>query len=184
MRKVILIGASTGGPSQIKYLIQDLDLVNTTIIIAQHMQANFLPSYATQLNKECLSEVALLENPCFLEDKKIYICQHNTELFLNLRASFNNGVFPFCPNVDLLFNSAVKLVKDYEILAILLTGIGDDGAKGLYELYKKGAKCIGESEKSCVVYGMPKRAYELNNNLLQLDIEDIKKEIITFMKGR
>lgn len=184
MRKLILIGASTGGPSQIKYLIQDLELENTTIVIAQHMQTNFLPSYANQLNKECVSEVALLEQTCFLDDKKIYVCQHNTELFFNLRVGFNDGVFPFCPNVDLLFNSAVKLTKDYEILAILLTGIGDDGAKGLYELYKKGAKCIGESEKSCIVYGMPKRAYELNNNLKQLDIEDIKKEIINFIKGR
>ncbi|WP_267523219.1 CheB methylesterase domain-containing protein [Campylobacter sp. MG1] len=182
MRKVILIGASTGGPGHIKYLLQNLDLNNSVVVIAQHMQASFLPSYANQLNKECLSEVVLLENPCFLDDKKIYICQHNTELFSNLRANFNNGVFPFCPNVDLLFNSASKLTKDYEILAILLTGIGDDGAKGLFELYKKGAKCIGESEKSCIVYGMPKRAYELNNNLLQLDINNIRKEILAFVR--
>lgn len=182
MRKLILIGASTGGPSQIKYLISDLELENTTIVIAQHMQANFLPSYANQLDKECKSKVVLLSETCFLEDKKIYICQHNTELFLNLRAGFNKGTFPFCPNVDLLFNSASKITKDYEILAILLTGIGDDGAKGLYELYKKGVKCIGESEKSCVVYGMPKRAFELNNKLKQLDIEDIKKEILSFIR--
>lgn len=182
MRKVILIGASTGGPSQVKYLIQDLKLNNTTIVVAQHMQANFISSYANQLNKECESEVVLLEQGCFLEDKKIYICQHNTELFLNLRAGFNKGIFPFCPNVDLLFNSASNLCKDYNIMAILLTGIGDDGAKGLYELYKKGAKCIGESEKSCIVYGMPKRAFELNNNLKQLDLEDIKKEILAFIQ--
>lgn len=181
MRKLILIGASTGGPSQIKFLIKDLKLHNATIVIAQHMQANFISSYANQLNTECESEVVLLDNGCFLEDKKIYICQHNTELFLNLRAGFNKGIFPFCPNVNLLFESASKICKDYNTMAILLTGIGDDGAKGLYELYKKGVKCIGESEKSCVVYGMPKRAFELNNKLKQLDLEDIKKELELFI---
>lgn len=181
MKKVVLIGASTGGPSQIKFLIKNLSLKNTSIIIAQHMQANFLPSYANQLNKECKSDVVLLDNPCFLEDK-IYVCKYNTEVKFNLRISFNNGDFPFVPNIDLLFLSASKIAKDYKMMAILLTGIGDDGAKGLFELYKKDVKCIGESEESCIVYGMPKRAYELNNQLTQLNIQDIQKELISFLK--
>ena len=79
----------------------------------------------------------------------------------------------FNPNVNMLFSSALTACGFTSVLAVLMTGIGDDGAKGLHELYKAGAQCIGENERDCVVYGMPKRAKELNPRLDMGGIKDI-----------
>ena len=78
------------------------------------------------------------------------------------------------------FSSSVECAKDAEILAVLLTGIGHDGANGLSELQKIGAKCIAESEKSAIVYGMPKRAIEINPNIVSLPLDDIVQTIKKF----
>ena len=83
----------------------------------------------------------------------------------------------YTPNVDVLFNSGTQIAKNVNLLAILLTGIGDDGAAGLDKLYKAGAKCIAENEESAIVYGMPKRAKELNQNLKSLNLMMIRKEL-------
>lgn len=86
----------------------------------------------------------------------------------------------FNPSVNCVFNSAVKLTNDYDILAVLLTGIGYDGAEAMSNLQNAGALCIAESEKSAIVYGMPKRALELNKNIKALDLDDIIVEIKRF----
>jgi two-component system chemotaxis response regulator CheB len=77
------------------------------------------------------------------------------------------------PSVDHLFYSAVQLVKSHDILAILLTGIGQDGAEGLSALQNAGATCIAESERSAIVFGMPKRAAELNANIKVMHLDSI-----------
>lgn len=181
--KLILIGSSTGGPNQLKYLLKDIDIKNSTIVIAQHMSANFFPSFVNQFNKEALSEVCLLNDRETLVNK-IYICQKNTILSgsLNPVASWTDVATAFKPNVDLLFQSAVGLVKTHKILAIILTGMGDDGAKSLFELYKVGAKCLCENEADSIVYGMPKRAKDLNPHLKPMSLKEIKKEILNFIE--
>ena len=87
---------------------------------------------------------------------------------------------PYNPNVDTLFLSAVPFAKEAEILAVLLTGIGNDGALGLSELQKIGARCLAESEKSAIVYGMPKRAVEINPLITSMHLDDIITTIKTF----
>lgn len=167
--KLLLIGSSTGGPNQLKFLLKDVDIKNTCVVIAQHMSASFIPSFVNQFNKEALSEVSLLNDKEVLANK-IYICQKNTILSgnLNLMANWKEVVTSFKPNVDLLFHSAVPLVKTNKILAVILTG-----AKGLFELYKVGVKCLCENEADSIVYGMPKKskryksktkAYEFKRN--------------------
>ena len=102
---------------------------------------------------------------------------------LNICLAFSDEKTTFNPNVNLLFNSAVNYAHMSRMMAILLTGMGDDGASGLFELYKKGVYCVCENEKDCIVYGMPKRAVELNPKLRALSLVDIKKEIIEFIEG-
>ncbi len=72
--KLLLIGSSTGGPNQLKFLLKDVDIKNTCVVIAQHMSASFIPSFVNQFNKEALSEVSLLNDKEVLANK-IYICQ-------------------------------------------------------------------------------------------------------------
>lgn len=186
MKKLVLIGASTGGPSHLKTLLEDIDTNGATIIIAQHMNQVFLPSFASQFSKDCKSKVSLIEEDGFLDEDSIYICRYNTSLdkgYSKIKAEISSGEFPFSPNVDLLFNSSVKLAKDYDMMAILMTGIGDDGAKGLFELSKHNVEVIGQDAKSCVVFGMPKRAKELNPHLNMQGLDDIKLSLFSFLKG-
>lgn len=181
--KLILIGSSTGGPNQLKFLLKDVDIKNTCVVIAQHMSVNFIPSFVNQFNKESISEVCILNDREILTNK-IYICQRNTILngSLNLCASFTNEASNFKPSVDLLFKSAIPLTKQNKILAVILTGMGDDGAKSLFDLYKCGVKCLCENEADSIVYGMPKRAKDLNPNLAPMSLSEIKKEIIKFIE--
>ncbi|MBZ7936175.1 MULTISPECIES: CheB methylesterase domain-containing protein [Campylobacter] len=181
--KLILIGSSTGGPNQLKFLLNDVDIKNTAVVIAQHMSASFIPSFVNQFDKEALSKVAPLNDKEVLANK-IYICQKNTTLSgnLNLIANWKDVTTSFKPSVDLLFHSAIPLVKTNKILAIILTGMGDDGAKGLFELYKVGVKCLCENQTDSVVYGMPKKAKDMNPNLRPMSLKEIKQEIINFIE--
>lgn len=182
--KFILIGSSTGGPNQLKYLLKDVNIKNTCIVIAQHMSQNFIPSFVNQFNKEALSEVCIINDKEILSNK-IYICQKNTILTgtLNPIALWQDEVLSdFKPSVDLLFNSAIELSKTNKILAIILTGMGNDGAQSLLKLYKAGVKCLCENEADSVVYGMPKRAKDLNPDLKPMSLKEIKKEILDFIE--
>lgn len=181
---IVLIGSSTGGPNQLKFLLEDIDFANSCAVIAQHMSANFIPSFVRQFNQEAKAEVVLVSGKEPLMRNKIYICQHNTILegSLNLNLTLSNEKTTFNPNINLLFNSALPYAHSNNFLAVLLTGMADDGAKGMLELYKMGVKCVCENEEDCVVYGMPKKAQELNPRLRALSLADIKKEIINFIE--
>ncbi|TQR34569.1 chemotaxis protein CheB [Campylobacter sp. MIT 99-7217] len=180
--KIILIGSSTGGPNQLKFLLNDVDIKTCSVVIAQHMSVKFIPSFINQFDKEAVSKVSMLKDKESLSNQ-IYICQRNTILTgnLNLSAEFSEEQTTFNPNINLLFDSAVPLSKTNKILAIVLTGMGDDGASGLFNLYKAGVKCLCENEEDCVVYGMPKRAKDLNPNLRPMSLIEIKTEIVKFI---
>lgn len=179
---IILIGSSTGGPNQLKFLLNDIDIKHSCIIIAQHMSANFIPAFARQFNSEAKASVTLAADGEILENK-IYICPQNMILSHSLNAHLLASAekTTFNPNINLLFNSANELANLHNFLAILLTGMADDGATGLLKLYKSGIRCLCENEKDCVVYGMPKKAIELNPKLRPLSLVEIKKEIIKFI---
>lgn len=185
LNKLVLIGASTGGPGHLKKLLSDLPKnLSIPIIIAQHMGKMFIPSFVQQFQNELQAPVYLLSDTMELSQGGIYICQHNTTLksSLPLRAKPFNSQSPtlYNPNIDILFSSAVPLCRQVSVLAILLTGIGHDGAGGLLELKNAGASVIGESEESAIVYGMPKQALELNPTLKVLHLNDIKIELKRF----
>lgn len=185
-QKLVLIGASTGGPGHLKKLFKNLDINGASIVIAQHMSLMFIPSFINQFNKECSAQVLRLEGKMQLKNN-IYICEKNSEILptqpLSAAVCAPSKETTYNPNVNLLFESAVKACKFCDVMAILLTGIGDDGAKGLNELYKAGATCIAESESSAIVYGMPKRAKEINSNLKTLPINEIRMELERFVNA-
>ncbi len=184
IKKLILIGASTGGPGQIQKIVKYIkeDFLGT-IIIVQHMQSEYLHSFVKQLNNNCALEVKLSIDTDVLREGKVYILLNNCEIKEQngeLRFSRYQDMLSYSPNINLLFNSASKIKKDIKIMGVILTGIGDDGAKGALELAKSGATCINESKESSIVYGMPKAANELNPSALQLGIDEICAKIEEF----
>lgn len=184
MQKLVLIGASTGGPGHIKKLLAGISLGDAIILIAQHMNKLFLPSFASQLGRETGLKSILLDDVSALENGNIYVCDKNFELYGSLAIMAKPNMIDdttYSPNVDMLFLSALPFASRIRVMSILLTGIGDDGAKGLSELQKAGAKCLAESEDSAIVYGMPKRAVELNSNIKSLPLMGIKKELEEFL---
>ena len=183
--KIVLIGASTGGPGHLKRILSALpSSFKASVVIAQHMNSAFIPSFISQFQSELPLKVSSIDQTRDLEPSHVYFCPMNCVLHKN---HFTLGVeprpelqTPYNPNVDTLFLSAVPFVKDAEILAVLLTGIGNDGALGLSELQKAGARCLAESEKSAIVYGMPKRAVEINPLITSMHLDDIIITIKTF----
>jgi two-component system chemotaxis response regulator CheB len=176
--KLILIGASTGGPGHIKKIFSSLDpSFGTPVIIVQHMNPVFIKSFVRQFDDELPFGFFLADSRHDIERDTIHICSTHCEFnkrdrYLKLECA--KGVIShYNPSVDHLFHSAVQLCREYDVLAILLTGIGQDGAQGLSELQKSGATCIAESEESAIVYGMPKKAVELNSSIKVMNLDQI-----------
>lgn len=186
---LVLIGASTGGPGLIEEIVTSLppDYPHAVCIV-QHMPANFTATFSKRLNKNSQVEVLEARASETIEAGKVIIAKGGWHLCFSKKSSgvmsaklvLNSMNHFFCPSVDEMFKSACKIANPKDIMAVLLTGIGDDGAEGMVELKKKGAYTIGESEKSAVVYGMPKEAFERGGTCKQLDFKDIVQEILNF----
>ena len=165
-QKLILIGSSTGGPGHLEKILSHLKPdFSSTIIISQHIDSVFLPSMVKHLNDISNFDVIQAQENQEIKRGSIIFTYKN---ITNLHIDHNRGLHlqkctqtsHYSPSVDLLFLSAAKLHGHIDILACLLTGIGDDGATGMLALKKIGAHCISESEESSIVYGMPKAALQ------------------------
>jgi two-component system, chemotaxis family, protein-glutamate methylesterase/glutaminase len=184
IESLILIGASTGRTrSNLLDTFRVKKNYEGTIVIAQHMSAAFIPSFIHQLQSIVSLPISSVDHPLKLEKGVIYICSLTSQLFIKNRdiwlEPMGEGDYPYNPQVDKLFSSASHLPSALKRLGVILTGIGDDGASGSLALYESGGDCLFESEKSAVVYGMPRRAKELvcNGNVGGIDeiIERIKE---------
>jgi two-component system chemotaxis response regulator CheB len=183
--KLILIGASTGGPGHLRKILGALDPnFCVPIIIAQHMNPTFIVSFAKQFNNELPLNVFLAEDRHPINRATTNICATTCHLVrknMTLTLERSNTVDSYYnPSIDHLFHSASQLSEHYDILAILLTGIGFDGAAGLSALKDHGATCIAESEESAIVYGMPKKAVEVNPRIEVKNLNGIIKYIKDF----
>lgn len=166
--KVILIGASTGGTEVISKIIKGLRNDLPGILIVQHMPGEFTGAFADRLNSESKLHVKEAEHGDTVKRGCVYVANG----FNHLQLLMENGAYK-CrlekgelvnrhrPSVDVLFASASKF-RGEDVTAILLTGMGADGAKGMLGLHEIGARTFAQDEKSCVVFGMPKEAIKLN----------------------
>jgi len=184
-KKIVLIGASTGGPGQIQKIVNSLGkLQDTTVIIAQHMVDGFLDSFTSRVQNSSCNNVSLVKDNQACQKANIYICEGETKLFKsNLNLLFTqkkSSLNTYNPNINILFNSFVPFCKDIEILSVILTGIGDDGVEACKNLSINGARCITESEDSAIVDGMPNRARAIVPNIEVYDMEKIIKIISEF----
>lgn len=164
--KLILIGSSTGGPGHIDKILKGLKQnFEGTIIIAQHMSPHFIESFARQIGTISPLEVHVVRDGMVLHPSSVYICsgecrivENHAQLVFNHQESHESV---YTPDIDTLFSSAALLPSSFKRLGVILTGIGEDGARGALALFHSGGKCIFESEESAIVYGMPRRALEL-----------------------
>jgi len=166
VKKLILIGASTGGPGRLHTILEELphDL-DAVVIIAQHMAPHFIPSFVKQLSLSTSYEVKEVVDGMEISPSCIYICSGECQL-IEKRGEIrflhrNPSDLLYSPDVNALFLSASELSVIIEKMGIILTGIGDDGALGSKAVFDAGGVCMFESEESATVYGMPRCAIEL-----------------------
>lgn len=184
----VLIGSSTGGPRLIETICKTLPKDYPHVVcVVQHMPTDFTANFARRLNTLSSVEVLEADNEIVLQKGQVIIAKGGWHLHFRKKLNtFKVKLVPnstnrfFVPSVDEMFFSASEVLPTQKILAIELTGIGDDGADGMLALRKSGANTIAESEKSAIVYGMPKEAYERGGAQKVLDFSDIVNEIIAY----
>jgi len=153
------------------------------IVVTQHMPAVFTNMYAKRLNNSCKMEVKEAENGDLVIPGRVLIAPGDFQMKVNNKGNGieveifkGEKVNGHSPSVDVLFNSVADCVGASSI-GVILTGMGYDGAKGLLKMKRKGALTIGQDERSCVVYGMPKAAYEVGAIDRQAGLKDIPELI-------
>ncbi|MCW7470069.1 protein-glutamate methylesterase/protein-glutamine glutaminase [Leptospira kanakyensis] len=183
-RKFILIGSSTGGTTALRKLLDEVDESFPPILIAQHMPENFTALFAQRLNAELKIQVREAKDKELLQQGHVYIAPGNYHLGIQkLGSEYYTRIFQtdkkngHRPSVDVLFESAAEQEIAGNSIGIILTGMGSDGAKGLLQLKEQGCLTIGQNKETCVVYGMPKVAYELGAVSYQVPLGDIVDKI-------
>lgn len=177
---IVAIGASTGGTEAIFSVVKDYGTDIPGIVIVQHMPPGFTEMYAKRLNDQCRIQVKeartgdrVLPGHALIApggDMHMHLVKVNGAYQVEVKKGPKvNG---HCPSVDVLFDSVAKSAGAHAV-GIILTGMGGDGAKGLLAMRKAGARTIGQDESTCVVYGMPKVAYDLGAVEYQEKLMDI-----------
>lgn len=182
--RIIAIGASTGGTEAIMKVLMDMPLDCPGIVIVQHMPARFTTSFAQRLNECCKIRVKEAENNDSVLQGQALIAPGNQHMLLKRSGAryyveVKDGplVSRHRPSVDVLFRS-VALYAGANASAAILTGMGDDGAKGMKELNDANAITFGQDETTSVVYGMPKEALKLGGVQQELPLENIAQHLI------
>lgn len=182
-QKIIAIGASTGGTNAIQDLLQGLPTSTPGIVVVQHMPVEFTKAFANRLNQLCLIHVKEAEDGDVIQhgmaliargDKHLIVKKQGTQFIVQLLDG--SLVNRHKPSVDVLFRSMANQVGSLGI-GILLTGMGDDGARGLLEMKETNAITIAQDEKSSIVFGMPREAIKLDAQKFILSLAEIKNYI-------
>jgi two-component system chemotaxis response regulator CheB len=183
-RQVILLGASTGGTEALKDILTCLPPKLPGICIVQHIPAYFSKAFADRLNKLCSFEVREAVDGDIVKEGLALVAPGDYHMLLqwhqdHYQVHLKQGppVWHQRPAVDILFKSAAESAREHAVAA-LLTGMGRDGAEGMQELKKRGARTIAQDEDSCVVFGMPRAAIELGAADRVLSLKDIPQALI------
>jgi two-component system chemotaxis response regulator CheB len=165
--KVVVIGSSTGGTEALKALLEQLPADTPGIVIVQHMPELFTKAFANRLDGLCAITVKEAESNDTVIRGRALIAPGNHHLLLKRSGAryfveIKDGplVCRHRPSVDVLFRSAARYAGQNAV-GVILTGMGDDGSRGMLEMKQAGAKTIAQDESTCVVFGMPKEAIKL-----------------------
>ena len=186
MNKPVVIGSSTGGTQALELVLTSLPGDAPGIAITQHMPEKFTAMYAQRLNGLCAMQVREAKDGDRLERGVALIAPGGLHMQLRKTAGQyyvhvvdGPPVNRHKPSVDVLFKSAAE-VAGRDALGIIMTGMGDDGARGMKVMHDGGARTIAQNEETCVVFGMPKEAIKLQAVDDILPLEQIAKAILQF----
>jgi two-component system chemotaxis response regulator CheB len=182
--KIIFLGASTGGTEAIKEFLMGVPADCPPILIVQHMPEAFTASFAKRLDTLCPPKVIEAQGGEKVEQGTVYIAPGHSHMQIKRAASgllvellSTPAVNRHRPAVDVLFDSAATIVGK-QAVAVILTGMGKDGAQGMLRMRQAGARTFGQDEASCVVYGMPREAFLVGAVEEQYPLEELSRKVL------
>lgn len=185
-RTLIAMGSSTGGTEALRQVFADLPGDLPPIAVVQHMLPGFIGAFADRLNREAQPQVKVAEDGEQLRQGSIYLAPSDAHLAVDrkgggLCARLQPGerVSRHIPSVDVLFESVAQACGAHA-MGVILTGMGEDGARGLLTMRQKGAHTVGQDEASCVVYGMPRSAFLRGAVVEQASLSTIPRHIVAW----
>ncbi len=187
--KLVAIGSSTGGVEALIKIISQFPLDCPPTVITQHMPPLFTKSLAARMDRICAPHVGEAVDGAPLLPGHVYIAPGGeahleiTRINNSLRCRLRQGesVNGHRPSVDVLFASVAKYVGQ-DAIGVILTGMGRDGAASLLTMREAGARTFGQDESTCVVYGMPKVAFEIGAVQKQVSLDKMSREILEAAK--
>jgi two-component system chemotaxis response regulator CheB len=184
--KVIAIGTSTGGTQALEAVLTKLPGTATGIVIVQHMPEKFTAMFAERLNGLCAMEVREAKDGDRVLPGRALIAPGGRHMMLKrsgaqyyVEVADGPVVNRHKPSVDVLFRSVAQ-VAGRNALGVIMTGMGDDGARGMKEMHEAGAQTVAEDESTCVVFGMPKVAIDMGGVDKIVPLDRIPLEIIAY----
>jgi len=186
---VIAVGASTGGTEALRIFLAALPVDCPPVVIVQHMPEGFTRAFAERLNKECRIDIQEARDGDQLQTGRALIAPGNRHMLVNrngeeLTVQILDGplVSRHRPSVDVLFRSMAISVGP-KAVGVIMTGMGDDGAEGLFEMKEAGAATIAQDEASCIVFGMPKEAISRGAVSIVVPLEQIASAALGAQSG-
>ena len=182
--KVCLVGASTGGTEALRAFLETQPLGCPPIAIVQHMPEHFTAAFANRLNSICRINIkeaqdgdSMLRGQALIApgDKHMLLKRSGARYYVEVKTG--PLVSRHRPSVDVLFRSGAR-DGGANVVAAIMTGMGDDGAKGMKELHEVGAYTIAQDETTCVVFGMPQEAIKLGGVDKIMPLQNIAGEIV------
>ncbi len=187
-KKVIAVGASTGGTEAIHQILKNLPGNMPGIVIAQHIPPDFSRMFAERLNASLVHDVKEARSGDTVEAGRVLIAPGNRHMKLiktgdmyKVECFSGEKVNGHCPSVDVLFESVAQSAGEAAV-GIILTGMGDDGARGLLSMRRRNARTLGQDEETSVVYGMPKVAFALGAVEKQLPLGRIAAALCSLLE--
>jgi len=186
--RIVAIGTSTGGTQALEVVLTALPRVTPGIVIVQHMPEKFTASFANRLNELCAVEVReakegdrVIPGCALIAPGGLHMRLTRSGAYYHVNVLDGPPVNRHKPSVDVLFKSVAQ-IAGRNALGIIMTGMGDDGARGLRDMHDAGAYTLAQDEASCVVFGMPKEAIKLDAVDAEQPLERIAGEIMRFAK--
>lgn len=184
---LIAIGASTGGTEAIYGLLKNLPAEIPGIVVVQHIPPVFSALFAQRLNAQTAFEVKEAQSGDLIKPGRVLLAPGNLQMSVRresggykVECRAGERVNGHCPSVDVLFHSVAEQAGKHAV-GVILTGMGSDGAKGLLQMRRAGARTIGQDEASSVVYGMPRMAYSIGAVERQADLREIPELLMTML---
>lgn len=187
---VIVVGASTGGTEALREFLSGLPVNTPPVLVVQHMPENFTLSFANRLDQCCAMTVSEATDGQPLSSGHIYIAPGHSHLSIvrsggQLCTHLDQGepVNRHRPAVDVLFDSAASLLGKRAV-GVILTGMGKDGAAGMLRMREAGSYNLGQNQATCVVYGMPRAAYEIGAVHEVVPLPHMAERVLAYLCGQ